>query len=342
MTSKSQTKNKKNSNKPSGQTVAPPKNSKELDEGVEKLRKAKAQIKKDGMTAFVNSKVTSVADGSLEVLDITSVQNTIQKGAIEFLTHAASDGQATANFFLSWTAKQKKRIAVVIGKSECRIWSADEIETWVDASGRDVVVLYVSEDALREGRKAILQQIGHGVTHIVNRCLAVSDTSNNGRHKDEFQKRAKSLGLVCSKVKTNKQWIVSGLTPELSKWLEGSTVKWDEIIAWAKAKKPSNSAKKSATGSQTSSADKAKKAKAQAKKKDNESKASKYESLMDRVERVYCPVKAHHSKHGETYVQKGKVPHVCPVSVAKDDPSKRCLKIMVVPTIEARPRTAKA
>ena len=332
MAPKSPTKNKKNSTpKPSGQAVPQPETS-DLDKKAKELHDAHIQAEAANLAAFVDSKVIPLTDdGGLELLDITSIQNTLQKAAQAFVTHAAADGSGTASFFLAWTKKQKKRLVVVIGRSECRIWSSDESETWEEASGRGVVALFVTKDALRNGGEAIMAEIGHGITHIVDTVLAVDDVSDNGRHKQAFADRAKTLGLEVKKVATNKKFVISGLSKGMLGWLESSTVNWSDIIAWGKAQKATKSgssdSSRTAT-SKTSAAAKAKKAKALKKAKLQASNSTKFESLMARVESVFCPTKGHHAEHGLTLVAKGKV-HVCPVQNKKNDPAARCLKVMV-------------
>ena len=271
--------------------------------------------------------ITPMAGGGLELLDITSIQETIQNGAIEFINWLAGLEGArgiAAAAFLGWTKDNRKRIVVTIGRTNCRIWAADEIETWEDVSGEDIVKIQVSEDSLRKGGEAILSDIGHGVTHILNRIRGDEDCSENGRHLAKFDEIAKKFGFETKKVETNKKYIIKGLNPAGLKFLESMTTDWNGIIAWAKANKPSNS---SEAKNGAAAATKAKNDKKQQVKKENASKASKFDTLMQKVTRRVCPVASHHAGHGLVMVQSDKVA-VCPVQNDKKDASKRCLKVM--------------
>jgi len=271
--------------------------------------------------------LTPMVNGGIELLDITSIQKTIQSAAIEYINFLANEGGLAANLFLGWTTKNKKRIAVIVGKSSCRIWASDSIESWVDASDQDVVIFHVSEKSLRLGGEAILSDIGHGVTHIYNAIVGDDDTSDNGRHLGQFKQTAKKFGFEVKEVQTNKKFILNGLNPAGKIFLDSMKTDWTGIIAWAKKSDPSSSANSSESKTGAAARTKARNDKAAEAKKTNAKNSSKYESLMKRVSRRYCKVSSHHSQHGEVWVQNDKVA-VCPASTSKTDPSKRCLKVM--------------
>ncbi len=313
--------NTKKNTRPTGKKVA-----QLLDEKVAQLQKANDAVRKDSTDAMIAARLTHLVNGGLELLDITSIQSTIQTAAVEYINWLANEGGMAATLFLGWTAKNRKRIVVVLGKTSCRIWASDSVETWEDASGEDIVPLYVSEDSLRKGGEAILGDIGHGITHVYDSIVGDPDTSDNGRHLGKFQETARKFGFEVKKVETNKKFIIKGLNPAGLKFLESMSTDWTEITAWAKANKPANSSETKKGAAQRA---KNKNDKAQQVKKANASKASKYDTLMQKVTRRVCPVASHQAGHGLVMVQSDKVA-VCPVQNDKNDASKRCLKVMKV------------
>lgn len=315
------TTNKNVTIKPSGQTVLTP------DERAAEIRRKHEATERKSRKAFVQKHVTSLANGSIEILDLVPLQEVIQDNFKKYLQFASAQGGFAPAWFTAWTEAQQKRVVIRVGDTDCKIWDSNTVETWTDATNTDLIVLWVKPDSLRKGLESVTCDLIHGVTHIVDLALGKKDCSDNGRHLDAFMETAKQLGAIVSKVETNKRYELNSLNPAGQAWLAGSGIDSSKIIAWGKAEVAKAEGKKRGGGNNTAKANKAKAKKQADAKKLNASKASKYDNLMKQVEQVFCPVKSHVSKHGLTLVAKGKT-HVCPVSTAKDNPASRCLKVM--------------